>query len=117
MKSSNLLLIVAIATGSATAYAAQSSAEHAAHHHPALLAPDAPGKPEGLGILKEVDAAAGKVKIAHEPITALNWPGMTMWFALQAPLPPEIKVGDSVRFDLQQGTTKEWVIARIERKK
>ncbi|OIR17263.1 cation efflux system protein CusF precursor [mine drainage metagenome] len=71
---------------------------------------------EGSGVLKAVNAPAGKVQIAHEPIADLQWPAMTMWFALRDPLPPDIKVGDGVRFELRQGEKKQWLIVRIVRK-
>ena len=70
---------------------------------------------EGFGVLKAVNMDAGKVQIAHAAISSLNWPAMTMWFSLQGPLPKEIKVGDSVSFELKQTPSKEWAITRIER--
>ncbi|HEX5364415.1 MAG TPA: copper-binding protein [Gallionella sp.] len=74
-------------------------------------------KHEGSGVLKAVNLEAGKVQIAHQPIEALGWPAMTMWFALRSPLPQDTKVGDSVRFELEQTQSKDWVITRIERKR
>ena len=68
----------------------------------------------GQGVLKAVKP--DKVLIAHEPIAELQWPEMTMWFALQAPLPGELRVGDQVRFEMEQTRSKEWAIHRIERK-
>ena len=59
---------------------------------------------------------SGKVLIAHEAIADLNWPPMTMWFALRDPLPKDIKTGDAVRFELMQGERKQWVIVKIRRK-
>lgn len=73
-------------------------------------------KHEGFGVLKAVNMEASKVQLAHEAIPSLGWPAMTMWFALHGKLPRGIGVGDSVRFELQQGKTREWVIIRIERK-
>jgi Cu(I)/Ag(I) efflux system protein CusF len=68
----------------------------------------------GHGVLRAVKP--NKVQIAHEPIAELQWPAMTMWFVLQGPLPGEVKVGDNVRFVLEQTRPEEWVITRIERK-
>lgn len=113
MRICNLLLILAIAAGSGAAYAASASGGGTEHSHEAGAA----AKYEGFGVVRGVNEAEGKVKIAHEPIPALKWPGMTMWFALHGPLAPEIKVGDGVRFELKQGKTGEWVITRIERKR
>lgn len=112
MKSSKLLLILVMALGGGTAYAASAPAGAATHQHEA----HSPAKQEGFGVLKDVNAAEGKVKIAHEAIPALEWPGMTMWFALRGALPAGIKSGDSVRFELQQENGK-WVITRIAPRK
>ncbi len=111
MKTSNLLLILAIALGSGAAYAAPAPGDETKHEA------NGPMKHEGFGVLKGVNTAEGKVRIAHEAIPALDWPGMTMWFALRAPLPPGIKVGDNIRFELQQDRDKAWVITRIELRK
>lgn len=57
-----------------------------------------------------------KVQITHEPIATLQWPEMTMWFGLQDALPQDVRVGDSVRFEMMQAGTRQWMIVRIERK-
>ncbi len=67
-------------------------------------------------MLKAVNTVSGKVQIAHEAIADLGWPPMTMWFALHDPIPQDLKVGDAVRFELQQGENKQWVIMKIGRK-
>ena len=57
----------------------------------------------GSGILNSVDAAAGKVNLSHEPIPELNWPAMTMDFALdQGVTLPVVEAGQAVRFRLRQ---------------
>ena len=113
MKTCNLLLIMAIVAGSGVMHPTAASGGEVKHSHEASSA----AKHEGFGVIKEVNGAGGKVKIAHEPIPALKWPGMTMWFKLQGSLASEIKPGDSVHFELQQGKPGEWVISRIERRK
>ncbi|BCK87840.1 hypothetical protein MIZ01_1637 [Sideroxyarcus emersonii] len=82
--------------------------------HP--LAMQATAGHEGIGVLKAVNEQAGKVQISHEPLADLQWPAMTMWFALRAPLPQDIRVGDAIRFELRPGENKQWVIVRIVRK-
>jgi Cu/Ag efflux protein CusF len=49
--------------------------------------------------VKKIDASAGKVTLAHAPITNLDMPAMTMSFKLKdaARLKP-LKEGDKVRF-------------------
>lgn len=74
------------------------------------------GKHEGVGVLKAVNAQAGKLQIAHEPIVDLGWPAMTMWLPVRNPVSQDIKVGDAVRFELMQGENKQWAIVRIVRK-
>lgn len=73
----------------------------------------APAKYSVYGVLKGIKA--NKLQIAHEPIAELQWPAMTMWFVLQGTLPAEVKVGDSIRFEMEQTRTKTWVVTRIER--
>jgi Cu/Ag efflux protein CusF len=52
---------------------------------------------KGVGTVKKVDAAAGTVTIAHGPIKSINWPAMSMTFAVKdeallGKLTPEKKV-------------------------
>lgn len=42
-----------------------------------------------MGTVKKVDAKAGMVTLAHEPVKTMNWPAMTMGF----------KVKDKMLFD------------------
>ncbi len=68
---------------------------------------------QGMGVVKAINEKSGKVQIAHQPIAALGWPAMTMWFGLDARHLRDIKVGDKVRFDMMQNADKQWVIHRI----
>lgn len=114
MKTCNLILTLIIAVMTATAgaaYAATPSPDQGMQHTASQM------KHEGFGVLKAVNMEAGKVQLAHEAIPSLRWPAMTMWFALRDPLPKGVKTGDSVRFELEQTQSKEWVIIRIERKR
>src|SRR5438046_9313019 len=48
---------------------------------------------KGVGTVKKVDPAAGKVTIAHDPIPTMKWPDMTMTYtvknrAMHRTLPP-----------------------------
>ena len=52
------------------------------------------------GEVVDVDKAAGKVKLKHEAIPELDWPTMTMFFAVSdKALLDAIKVGDQVKFE------------------
>lgn len=68
----------------------------------------------GTGSVVSVDKAAKKIVLAHDPITALGWPAMTMGFAVEdAALLDGIASGQKVRFDFRtQGNVA--VIVDIE---
>lgn len=38
---------------------------------------------KGVGTVKKIDSAAGKVTIAHGPIKTMNWPAMNMTFTVK----------------------------------
>ena len=66
------------------------------------------------GTVTNVDAAGGKVTIAHGPVQTMNWPAMSMTFTVKdkkmlAKLAPEKKV--DFQF-VQQGS--DYVITRIK---
>jgi Cu/Ag efflux protein CusF len=103
------LSFILLATGS------PARAESHMHEHHDMAMQQATATQTGTGVLKAVNAKAGKVQIAHEPIAALDWPAMTMWFVLKTPLPPSLKVGDSVRFEMVENEKKQWEIVRIGR--
>jgi Cu/Ag efflux protein CusF len=55
------------------------------------------------GIVQSIDKVNSKVKLIHDPITALGWPKMTMFFRLKdAALAEQVKEGDAVQFDLEK---------------
>ncbi len=69
----------------------------------------------GTGSVVEIDVAANKVTLDHEPIPALKWPRMEMEFqVVPGALPKTLKPGDRVRFDMSAGKPGEFVITRIE---
>lgn len=41
------------------------------------------GVHKGTGMVTSVDRAGGKVTLKHDPIKSLNWPTMTMVFAVK----------------------------------
>ena len=57
------------------------------------------------GVVKELDAKKGTVTLAHEAVTTLKWPAMTMTFRISPELAKGIEVGQKVEFEFQyQGT-------------
>ena len=68
----------------------------------------------GQGTVTRVDAKAGKVGLKHDPIKSLNWPAMTMDFAVADPaLLKPLREGQRVSFDLKAGAKGQWVVTRI----
>jgi Cu(I)/Ag(I) efflux system membrane fusion protein len=60
-----------------------------------------PTQYETTGRIERLDARS--VTFSHEPVPALQWPAMTMTFALPDPaLAKGLKVGDRVRFAFDQ---------------
>ena len=55
------------------------------------------------GIVRNIDKVNGKVQLMHDPIDALGWPAMTMFFRLKdSALADGITVGDKVDFLLEK---------------
>ena len=56
----------------------------------------------GRGTVTEVDAAAGRVELDHEPMPSLQWPRMTMGFRVEDKSQlASLKPGDRVEFELK----------------
>lgn len=114
MNKLTLSLFLALLASSATAHAASN--EHEQHHDASSPQTQQTATHNADGVLKTINVKDGKVQIAHEPIAALGWPSMTMWFTVRDPLPQGLKAGDSVRFEMMQDDKKQWVIVKITRK-
>lgn len=72
---------------------------------------------KGTGKVVAVNREKLSIKLAHEAIKSLDWPGMTMDFSIaKASLLDGFKVDDAVRFELRQLKSKKWEIVKIERK-
>jgi Cu(I)/Ag(I) efflux system protein CusF len=67
------------------------------------------------GVVQQVKAEQGKVKIDHDPIPALGWPKMNMYFRVKDKAVLDgIGPGDKVRFELEKDA-KGLAITRIEK--
>ena len=66
-----------------------------------------PATHKTTAVVKSVDTAGGKVKLAHEPVKSLNWPAMTMNFSVKDPaLFDKLPVGKKVEIEfVQLGST------------
>ncbi len=89
-----------------------ASHEHPAGHELSAHAGHA-ATHTATGVVKAVKA--GKVQIAHDPIPALDWPQMTMWFEI-GEMPAGIKAGDAVRFEMRPRSDKKWQVEKIEKR-
>ena len=60
----------------------------------------------GTGVVQAIDKINGKVKLTHDPIAALGWPKMTMFFRLKdSALADQVKEGDKVEFSLEKSAS------------
>ena len=74
----------------------------------------APMVHKAMGTVKKVDAKAGVVTLAHEPIKSLNWPSMTMGFKVKDKmLMDKLTAGKKVKFELMQ-EDKDYVITGVK---
>src|ERR671914_2021441 len=69
---------------------------------------------KGNGVVTNVDRAVGKVTLKHDPIKSLNWPTMTMAFAVKdKALLEKVAKDKKVEFEfVQQG--QQFVITSIK---
>ena len=69
---------------------------------------------KAMGPVKKVDAKAGVVTLAHEPIKSLNWPSMTMGFKVKDKmLMDTLTAGKKVKFEFVQ-EDKDYVITGVK---
>jgi len=62
---------------------------------------EAATKASATGTVEAVDAAAGKITIAHEPVDALQWPAMTMGFKATPEQIASVQAGQKVQFEFE----------------
>jgi len=88
-------------------------AKKSAHPHPEH-AEDSVRSHHTLGVVKSVDEEGGRVKLAHDPVPSLDWPGMTMWFSVaDKALLENLKPAQKVRFTLVEGEGGKFVVTDI----
>ena len=69
----------------------------------------------GRGTVTAIDTAGGRVTLAHDPIPEVNWPAMTMPFAIKQSLTAQIAVGDRVEFQMMEMPGGNYMIREIEK--
>ncbi|RCV89663.1 copper-binding protein [Billgrantia montanilacus] len=100
-------------TGPAVASSDHGHANHANHgatdRHPEMRTA------EGVGTVQSIAEDGSSVVLAHEPITELRWPAMTMEMALADPALAElVKTDDYVAFVLRQTGETDYEIISIQ---
>jgi Cu(I)/Ag(I) efflux system protein CusF len=69
---------------------------------------------KGTGVVTGIDRNAGKVTLKHDPIKSLNWPGMTMAFAVKdKAMLDKLAKDKKVEFELEQ-QGQQFVITSIK---
>ena len=88
---------------------------------PAQQAASAPSTPRmapmvHVGQGKVESVSSDTITISHGPIAPLKWPAMTMGFGKPAPTAfADIQVGDTVRFEFQEGGPSGYQLAKVQR--
>jgi len=68
----------------------------------------------GVGVIHRVSKLNRMVNITHEPIPALKWPEMTMDLAVAKSVDlGSIKTGEKIKFHLELGEDKKYIITHI----
>ncbi|WP_341677264.1 efflux RND transporter periplasmic adaptor subunit [Niveibacterium sp. SC-1] len=94
--------------------AAEQSAGAASGEHADHAAAAKPVAAKAHGRIEAIDAKAGSLTIAHEPIASLKWPAMSMDFGLtNSGQLKGLKVGDAVDFELAERAPGDWVVTAI----
>lgn len=89
--------------------------DHEKMNHGAMDGHDAScGLPMGEGVVNAVDVKDSTINITHKPIAALDWPEMTMDFAIMKPVDlSAFATGENVHFLLKDGKKKSHAIAAM----
>lgn len=90
--------------------AAQANDMHSMHHDMSQHAPVQAPVYHSLGIIKKITPQS--VSISHQAIADLNWPPMTMQFALpQGTALPELVAGQKVSFSFSQNDSGYQIVS------
>ena len=114
----NLLLNLALAALVALAAIAAASPSTAQHNHQHHGGDNAASQAvhTTTGLVREVDAASGRVVLDHDAVPSIPWPPMIMGFTVdEAGLLDGLKPGDRVRFDFRIQDQHNCVIVDMER--
>ena len=69
---------------------------------------------KAVGVVKKVDAKAGSVTLAHEPVPSMKWPSMTMAFQVKdKAVLDKLAEGKRVEFEFEQ-RGKDYVVTAVK---
>jgi Cu(I)/Ag(I) efflux system periplasmic protein CusF len=106
------ILILAMAAGLALASPSLAAAQSQGRSETAESVEKATGK----GVIQALNKEERQLRIAHEAIPALKWPGMTMAFKAAPGLSLEgLAPGDKVTFTLSKSPQGGYVIEQMQR--
>ena len=106
--------VLAAVLAATTAFAQQKMDDMKAMDAPKPAASSAQMTHMATGVVKKVDAKAGLVTLAHEPVKTMNWPAMTMGFLVKDKmLLDRLTVGKKVDFEFVQGS-KGYVVTTVK---
>lgn len=120
MKGSNVLLSVLLASLASIVWAGSLGSIKGAHDVSEMsgMSNGAPGRvtqntPLSEGVIRKVDAAAGKVTIRHGELANLGMPPMTMTFGSNRSMLKNYRVGDKVQFRAERSDEGALVVTRM----
>ncbi len=114
MKKSLINSLAAILVLSATAAMAQQKTMDGMKDMPTSKPASAQTAHMAKGKVTKVDATAGVVTLAHEPVKSLNWPAMTMGFQVKDKMVlDKLTVGKTVDFEFVQAD-KGYVVTKVK---
>ncbi len=106
--------VLAAALAAPAAFAQQKMDDMKGMEAPKAAASSAQMTHMATGVVKKVDAQAGEVTLAHEPVKTMNWPAMTMGFQIKDKmLIDKLTVGKKVDFEFVQGS-KGYVVTAVK---
>lgn len=105
MKKMTTPLILALTVLAPAAYAQQKMDSMKPMDMAKKSAADTQAAHKAVGVVKKIDAKAGTLTLAHEAVSSLKWPAMTMGFVVQdKTLLDKLTVGQPVNFEFVRGT-------------
>ena len=111
-----IALIAVLAAGAGFALPVGADEEHQ-HKEATTAAPAAATTATAEGEVREIDAAAGKVKIRHGWIRSLEMPPMTMFYRIKdKALLENLTVGDRIKFEVEH-VGKTYTVLSLEKVK